>query len=115
MNVMLNLLMKYSIDNRLLIITTNNASLNEKLRKHFNMLFFKNLNIKQNHSKTIIVYIAHVMQFVLNAIFKVLKISANKKNDKDTLLKTNTFNLSNAVFYFNTIVKINIYHINLLH
>ena len=55
------------------------------------------------------------MEFVLNAIFKALKILINKNNDKDTFLKTNTFNLFNAVFYFNPIVKINIYYINLPH
>ena len=114
-NVVLKLLIKYSIDDRLLTITIDNASFNEKLRKHFNMLLFNTLNIKWNHSKNTIVYMIHVMQLMLNAIFKALKVSANKNNDENASLKTNTFNLSNTIFYFNTIVKINICHINLSH
>ena len=51
------------------------------------------------------------MQLMLNAIFKALKILANKNNDKNAFLRTNTFNLLNKIFYFNTIVKIITYHI----
>ena len=114
-NVVLKLLIKYSIDDRLLTITIDNASFNEKLRKHFNMLFFNILNIKWNHSKNTIVCMTYVMQLMLNAIFKALKISVNKNNDENAFLKTNTFNLLNTIFYLNTIVKINICHINLSH
>ena len=114
-NVVLKLLIKYSIDDRLLTITTDNASFNEKLRKHFNMLLFNTLNIKWNHSKNTIVCMTYVMQLMLNAIFKALKVSINKNNDENASLKINTFNLSNTIFYLNTIVKINTCHINLSH
>ena len=114
-NIVLKLLIKYSIDDRLLTITIDNASFNKRLRKHFNMLLFNILNIKWNHSKNTIVCMIHVMQLMLNAIFKALKVSANKNNDENAFLKTNTFNLSNTIFYLNTIVKINICHINLSH
>ena len=114
-NVVLKLLIKYSIDDRLLTITIDNALFNEKLRKYFNMLLFNTFNIKWNHSKNTIVCMTHVMQLMLNAIFKALKISVNKNNDENAFLKTNTFNLLNTIFYLNTIVKINICHINLSH
>ena len=114
-NVVLKLLVKYSIDDRLLTITTDNALFNEKLRKHFSMLLLNTFNIKWNHSKDTIACMIHVMQLMLNAIFKALKVSANKNNDEDASLRTNTFNLSNTIFYFNTIVKINTCHTNLSH
>ena len=55
------------------------------------------------------------MQLMLNSIFKTLKVLTNKNNDENAFLKTNTFNLLNMILYLNTIVKINIYHVNLSH
>ena len=55
------------------------------------------------------------MQFAFNALLKALKLLIDKNNDENTDLKTNIYNLLNAVFYFNTIVKINTYPINLSH
>ena len=57
----------------------------------------------------------YVMQLMLNAIFKVLKILANKNNNENASLKTNTFTLSNTISYLNTIVKINTYYAKLSH
>ena len=44
-NVVLVLLIKCLIDNQILTITTDDALFNEKVRKQFNMLFLKNLEI----------------------------------------------------------------------
>ena len=76
-NVVLLILIRYALDFDLLTITTNNASFNQILRSNLNNLLQQKLNVKWNYYQDIIRCMIHVMQLMLEIIFKTLKI----KND----------------------------------
>ena len=72
-NIVIHLLQKPSIEFRLLTITVDNVTFNKLLRTNFKVMLFDN-NANSNCQKSIIRCIIHVMQLMLDAIFKVLKV-----------------------------------------
>jgi hypothetical protein len=77
--IVVNILKKYKLKNRLLAIIIDNASNNEKMRKKMKKIL-KEFDIEWNHEKNHVFCIAHVIQFAVNELLESMKISA--VNDK---------------------------------
>jgi hypothetical protein len=77
--IVVNILKKYKLKNRLFAIIIDNASNNEKMRKEMKKIL-KKIDIEWNHEKNHVFCIVHVIQFAINEILESMKISV--VNDK---------------------------------
>ena len=117
-NVIIQFLEKYNIESRLLAFTTDSAKFNDTLRLHLDDLFREKFKFDWNHQKKTIRCMIHVVQLILNAIFKTLKISDEEMNEtspNSVFIKS----IKSTVFWNNTIAKVIIitliYHTYLSH
>jgi hypothetical protein len=109
--IIVNILKKYKLKNRLLAVTTNNASNNDKMKKNMKKIL-KELEVKWNHEKNHVFCIAHVIQLVVNELLVSMKIFAvndwmndvfheNRLNDIDK--KSELINTFLKICYFSLI------------
>ena len=116
-NVAILFLIKYALECDLLTLTTDNALFNEILHLHLSWLMRQKFNVDWNYRENIICCMTHVMQLILKAIFKKLKISdevSNEETSNVSAIKT----IKTSVSWSNTIAKILsfitfIYHTNI--
>ncbi len=113
--IVVNILKKYNLKNRLLAIIIDNASNNEKMRKKMKKIL-KNIEIEWDHEKNHVFCIVHVVQLVINEFLESMKISAvndkmneifqeNRLNDIDK--EINLINIFLEICYFSRIFLTN--------
>jgi hypothetical protein len=113
--IVVNILKKYNLKNRLLAIIIDNASNNEKMRKEMKKIL-RNIDIEWNHEKNHVFCIAHVIQFAINELLESMKISAindrmneifqeNRLNDIDK--EIDLINIFLKICYFSRIFLTN--------
>jgi hypothetical protein len=73
--IIVNILKKYKLKNRLLAVTTDKASNNDKMRKNMKKIL-KNLEVEWDHEKNHVSCIAHVIQLAVNELLVFIKIFA---------------------------------------
>ncbi len=113
--IVVNILKKYNLKNRLLAIIIDNASNNEKMRKEMKKIL-KNIEIEWDHEKNHVFCIVYVIQLAINEFLDSMKISAvndkmneifqeNRLNDIDK--KTDLINTLLKICYFSRIFLTN--------
>lgn len=107
------LLMKYSIGHRLLAITADNAPSNGTLRRCLAENLRTHHGIEWNYEEGYVRCMAHVVQLVLDAIFRVLKVDSNTETTEDQRPSTQVYEVSPVISYPNTIKKVINYHLEL--
>ncbi len=113
--IVVNILKKYKLENRLLAIIIDNASNNEKMKKEMKKIL-KELDIEWDHEKNHVSCIAHVIQLAVNELLESMKVSAvndkmneifqeNRLNDIDK--KNDLINILLKIWYFSRIFVTN--------
>ncbi len=113
--IVVNILKKYKLKNRLLAVIIDNASNNEKMRKEMKKIL-KELDIEWDHEKNHVSCIAHVIQFAVNELLESMKIFAvndkmneifqeNRLNDIDK--ESDLINILLKIWYFSRILITN--------
>ncbi len=113
--IVVNILKKYKLKNRLLSVIIDNASNNEKMRKKMKKILRK-FDIEWDHEKNHVSCIAHVIQLAVNKFLESMKVSAvndkmneifqeNRLNDIDK--KSDLINIFLQIWYFSRIFVTN--------
>ncbi len=102
--IVLNILKKYNLKNRLLAVIIDNASNNEKMRKEMKKIL-KNIDIEWDHKKNHVFCIAHVIQLAINEFLESMKLSA--VNDRmNEIFQKDRLNIDKKTDLNNTLLKI---------
>ena len=104
-NVIIKFFEKYNIEFRLLTFTVDSIRFNDTLRFHLKSFLYQQFDFDWDHRQNIIRCMIHVIQLVLNAIFKTFKINDEKLNEAFSnlaLIKS----IKIIIFWNNTIAKI---------
>ncbi len=72
---MMNIFKNYELERRLLNLTSDNASNNDKMRRFVREILLKN-DIEWNHEKNHVLCLTHVIQLTMNKLLKSLKSSS---------------------------------------
>ncbi len=113
--IVVNILKKYKLKNRLLAIIIDNASNNEKMKKEMKKIL-KELDIEWDHEKNHVSCIASVIQLAVNEFLESMKVSAvndkmneifqkNRLNDIDK--ENDLINILLKIWYFSRIFVTN--------
>ncbi len=113
--IVVNILKKYKLKNRLLAVIIDNASNNEKMKKEMKKIL-KEIDIEWDHEKNHVFCIVHVIQFAINEFLESMKISAvndkmneifqeNRLNDIDK--EIDLINIFLKIWYFSWIFLTN--------
>jgi hypothetical protein len=100
--IVVNILKKYKLKNRLLAIIIDNASNNEKMRKEMKKILRK-IDIEWDHEKNHVFCIAHVIQFAVNELLESMKIFAvnDKMNEIFQENRLNDIDKKDLIFFMN--------------
>jgi hypothetical protein len=113
--IVVNILKKYKLKNRLLAVITDNASNNEKMRKEMKKIL-REIDIEWDHEKNHVFCIAHVIQLAVNELLGSMKVSAvnDKMNEifqedrlNDIDKETDLINILLKIWYFSWIFLMN--------
>jgi hypothetical protein len=113
--IVVNILKKYKLKNRLLAVIIDNASNNEKMRKKMKKILRK-IDIEWDHEKNHVFCIAHIIQLAVNEFLQSMKIFAvndkmneifqeNRLNHIDK--ETDLINILLKIWYFSWIFLTN--------
>jgi hypothetical protein len=103
--IVVNILKKYNLKNRLLAIIIDNASNNEKMKKKMKKIL-RNIDIKWNHKKNHVFCIAHVIQLAINELLESMKISAVNDKMNEIFQKNHLNDIDKKIDLINTLLKI---------
>ncbi len=103
--IVVNILKKYKLKNRLLAIIIDNASNNEKMRKKMKKIL-KKIDIEWDHEKNHVFCIAHVIQLAVNELLESMKISAVNDKINEIFQEDRLNDIDKETDLINTFLKI---------
>jgi hypothetical protein len=103
--IVVNILKKYKLKNRLLAIIIDNASNNEKMRKKMKKIL-KKIDIEWDHEKNHVFCIAHVIQLAVNKFLESMKISAVNDKMNEIFQKNRLNDIDKEIDLINILLKI---------
>jgi hypothetical protein len=106
---MMNILKNYEFERRLLNLTNDNASNNDKIRRFVRKILLKN-DIEWNHEKNHVLCLTHVIQLTMNELFKSLKIFVINDIVNFVFKETFVIHIANDLSLSTTLLKMCIFH-----
>ncbi len=103
--IVVNILKKYNLENRLLAVITDNASNNEKMRKEMKKIL-RDIDIEWDHEKNHVFCIAHVIQFAINELLESMKVSAVNDRMNEIFQEDRLNDIDKKTDLINTLLKI---------
>jgi hypothetical protein len=105
----INIFKNYKLERRLLNLTSNNASNNDKMRRFIRKILLKN-DIEWSHEKNHVSCLTHVIQLTMNELFKSLKIFVINDIVNFVFKKAFVINIANDLSLSTTLLKMCIFH-----
>jgi hypothetical protein len=106
---MMNILKNYELEHRLLNLTNDNTSNNDKIRRFIRKILLKN-DIEWNHEKNYVLCLTHVIQLTMNELFKSLKIFVINDTVNSVFKEAFVIHIANDLFLSMTLFKMCIFH-----
>ncbi len=106
---MMNILKNYEFERRLLDLTNDNASNNDKMRRFVRKILLKN-DIEWSHEKNHVSCLTHVIQLTMNELLKSLKIFVINDIVNFVFKKTFVIHIANDLSFSTTLLKMCIFH-----
>ncbi len=103
--IVVNILKKYKLKNRLLAIIIDNASNNEKMRKKKKNIL-KEIDIEWDHEKNHVFCIAHVIQLAVNEFLESMKVFVVNDKMNEIFQKNRLNDIDKKIDLINTFLKI---------
>ncbi len=103
--IVVNILKKYKLKNRLLAVTIDNASNNEKMRKEMKKIL-REIDIEWDHEKNHVFCIAHVIQLAVNKLLESMKVSAINDKMNEIFQEDRLNDIDKETDLINTLLKI---------
>ncbi len=103
--IVVDILKKYNLENRLLAVTTDNASNNEKMRKNIKKIL-KKIDVEWDHEKNHVSCIAHVIQLAINELLESMKAFAVNDRMNDVFHEDCLNDIDKETELINTLLKI---------
>lgn len=107
----LNIMIEYHIENRLLTIIVDNAS-NNKILRHELVKLLRSRNISWNSHSDIVNCMTHVMQLSVNVLLKTLKVKSRNEETSVRFDEKSLRKVKNVQSFDNTIRKICLLYFN---
>jgi hypothetical protein len=105
----MNILKNYEFERRLLNLTNDNASNNDKMRRFVRKILLKN-DIEWNHEKNHVSCLTHVIQLTMNELLKSLKIFVINDIVNSVFKKAFVIHIANDLSLSTTLFKMCIFH-----
>ncbi len=105
----MNILKNYEFERRLLNLTNDNASNNDKMRRFVRKILLKN-DIEWNHEKNHVSCLTHVIQLTMNELLKSLKIFVINDIVNSVFKKAFVIHIANDLSLSTTLLKMCIFH-----
>jgi hypothetical protein len=106
---MMNIFKNYELERRLLNLINDNASNNDKMRRFVQKILLKN-DIEWNHEKNHVSCLTHVIQLMMNELFKSLKIFVINDIVNFVFKKAFVIHIANDLSLSTTLLKMCIFH-----
>jgi hypothetical protein len=105
----MNIFKSYELERRLLTLTKNNASNNDKMQRFVKKLLLNN-DIEWNHKKNHVSCLTHVIQLTMNKLLKSLRIFVINDIVYFVFRKAFVINIANDLSFSTTLLKMCIFH-----
>jgi uncharacterized DUF497 family protein len=104
-NIVVDILKKYNLENRLLAITIDNTSNNEKMRKDIKNVL-KDIEIIWDHEKNHVSCVAHVIQLAVNELLESMKVFVINDKMNEVFQEDRLNDIDKDTDLINTLLKI---------
>jgi hypothetical protein len=105
----MNIFKRYEFERRLLHLTNDNSSNNDKMRRFVREILLKS-DIEWSHEKNHVSCLTHVIQLTMNELLKSLKIFVINDTVNFVFKEAFVINIANDLFLSTTLLKMCIFH-----
>jgi hypothetical protein len=105
----MNILKNYELECRLLNLTNDNASNNDKMRRFVRKILLKN-DIEWSHEENHVSCLTHVIQLTMKKLLKSLKIFVINNTVNFVFKETFVIHIANDLSFSTTLLKMCIFH-----